>query len=57
MMGVSLADARAADYWEYSAMLTVWNERHADPDAVEPPDEDTFALSMAMIASNPAMVN
>ena len=56
-MGVSLSDARDATYWEYTAMLSVWNERHADPDAVDAPDEDDVMLSFEMLKMNPAMLN
>lgn len=57
MMGMGLLDAREATYWEYTALVHSYNERHADPDKVDAPDEETFERSMAMISANPAMLN
>jgi len=57
MMGFGPSEAKQLTYWEYTAMLTVYNDRHADPDKVDAPDAITFDESMARIASNPALLN
>lgn len=52
MMGVSVADARALTWWEFTALRTQWNQRH-DPDGknapVELPDEHEMMLRHARI--------
>lgn len=56
MMGAS-AMARDLTYWEYTAMLTVYNERHRPADEVDRPDMDMVQASFDMIAANPRMLN
>jgi len=42
MMGIGIEEAKRLTFWEYSAVLHVWNERHAteDSEPVELPDLD-----------------
>ncbi len=35
-MGIAPAEGRAISYWEYSALVQMWNERH-DPDGAQQP--------------------
>lgn len=30
MMAISPSEARALTYWEYTALLSIWNDRHSD---------------------------
>ncbi|MDO9489031.1 MAG: hypothetical protein Q7J32_11700 [Sphingomonadaceae bacterium] len=43
-MGIGPAEAGVLSYWEYSALLHTWNERHAGDGAPEPatPPDDGF---------------
>lgn len=38
MMGIPPSEARDLSYWEYTALLTVWNERHSPNGADRPSD-------------------
>lgn len=54
-MGVSITDARSMSLWEYEALLTEWNERHAtgdEDDAIGAPDWETFQASAATITKD-----
>ena len=57
MMGFGPSEARDLSYWEYTAMLTTWNQRHADPDAVQAPDEEVVHNAFAAVMANPKLVN
>ncbi len=53
-MGIGAGDARDLSYWEYSALLCTWNERH-DPDGeaepVAPPSESFVRERQARLAA------
>jgi len=42
MMGLGFEEAKRLTYWEYTALLAVWNSRHQseDDEPVELPDLD-----------------
>ena len=40
MMGIPPSEARALSYWEYTALLAVWNERHGTGEERTLPDAD-----------------
>jgi hypothetical protein len=46
------ADWRALTWWEYTAMLTVWNERHQAGDKKPPPDLTELRRNMAAARMN-----
>lgn len=56
-MGFGPTDARNLTYWEYTAMLTVWNERHKADDKPEAPDADFFDKQMERLRNSPGMLN
>jgi hypothetical protein len=41
------ADWRDLTWWQYTAMLTVWNERHAEPGEKPPVDFTELKRNMA----------
>ncbi|WP_426163107.1 hypothetical protein [Sandarakinorhabdus sp. DWP1-3-1] len=52
MMGVGPADAKALTFHQYTAMLAIWNARHAEKDGkrpVEPPDAERVRRSLAAL--------
>lgn len=53
-MGIGPAEARDLSYWDYSALLQTWNDRH-DPDGasepVAPPDGRFVAARQAQLAA------
>ena len=53
-MGIGPLQARELSYWEYSALLRTWNERH-DPDGanepVEPPADGFVRERQARLAA------
>ena len=50
MMGVPPSEAKALTWWEYGAMITVWNERHStEAEAADAPDADYSARRDAML--------
>lgn len=60
MMGMTMADARDCSYWEYTAVLSTWNERHKSDDDNEPvdaPDFETFQRAQAAIMSDPRLLH
>ena len=56
-MGFGPTDARNLTYWEYTAMLTEWNERHKAEGSVEPPDFEAFQRHKARIMNTPGMIH
>lgn len=55
MMGFGPTEARQLTYWEFTAMLTVWNERHRDPSAMdesEMPDFETMKSGLIAMSAN-----
>lgn len=52
-----MADVKNMTYWEFTAASGVINSWYDDPDKVDAPTEEMFDRSMAMLASNPKMVN
>lgn len=58
MMGFSPLDGKKLTYWEYTALLTEWNERHkTDDDKVTAPDADFFDKQMERLRNSPGMLN
>jgi len=45
------ADWRTMTFPEYQAMLAGWNEHHAEPGDVEPPDPDKVRRALAHAGS------
>lgn len=48
MMGFGPSDARELTYWEYTAMLEVWNARH-NPEQNDLPDPDFVRAQFARL--------
>ena len=44
-MGIGPAEARELSYWEYSALLQAWNERHDPEGAAGPVPADAFVAA------------
>lgn len=57
MMGFGPDEARGLTYWEYTGLLTEYNERHKTDDAVETPDPDFFDKQMERLRNSPGMLH
>lgn len=58
MMGFGPGDARDLTYWEYTGLLTEYNERHkSDDDKIEAPDPDFFERQMERLRNTPGMLH
>ena len=53
MMGFGPTEGKALTYWEYTAMLSTWNDRHSDgKDKFDPtaaPDPDLVEMMKGMV--------
>lgn len=53
-MHIPPSEAKALTWWEYTALTTVWNERHAGKDGaseVEPPSDEVMRRHDEMIVA------
>lgn len=57
MMGFGPNEARHLTYWEYTGLISEYNERHASEDAIDPPDADFFEAQMERLRNSPAMLS